>query len=177
MTPPTRPMAAVAVACALGLALPGAAGAHASPPGSLTFQQTFPLASSLCAKVAAGTENKHLRAHAVQVTADCAALQATFTVAQTTVVAARAALLPQLAADRAAVRAACPNPKVVRAACRKAHKLDDAAIVSILHQLHAARHAYYKSVEAARRQFWAAIKSLPHEHHAKADLPITVPPA
>jgi hypothetical protein len=175
MTPSKRILGAVAAASTLALALPGAAGA--SKPGDLTFQQTFPLASRLCAKVAAGTENKHLKAAAAQVTVDCEALQSTFTAAQTTVLAARAAIDPALAADRALLRAACPNPKVVHAACRKAHRVDDAAIVVLLHQRHAARHSYYKSVEAARKQFWAQVRALRGEHHVKADTPIAVPPA
>ena len=77
--------------------------------------------------------------------------------------------------DRAVLRTACPNPKVVKAACRKAHKLNDAAISSLAHQLRAARHSYFKSVEAARKQFWASIKGLPGEKHVKADTPIPVP--
>ena len=41
-------------------------------------------------------------------------------------------------ADRTAVKAACPNPKVVQGACAKAHMLNDAAIASLRHQLRAA---------------------------------------
>src|SRR5258708_3139488 len=109
MTPAKRIIGAVTAASALAFSLPGTAGA--AKPGDLTSQQTFPLGSALCAKVAAGTENKHLKAAAAQVTADCAALQSTFTTAQTTVLAARATIEPALAADRAALRTACPNPK------------------------------------------------------------------
>jgi hypothetical protein len=173
MTPSTRILGALAASSALALSAPGVAGA--APPGSLTFEQTFPLASRLCAKVAAGTENKHLKANAAAATADCTTLQSTFTTAHSTVLATRAAILPTLAADRAALKAACPTPKDVKAICRKAHKADDAAIVSLLHQLRAARHSYYRSIESARKQFWAEIKSLRGEKHIKADKPIQVP--
>jgi len=173
MSPPKSIIGALAATGVLALSLPGSAGAK---PGDLTFQQTFPLASGLCAKVAAGTEGKRLKANAAQATADCEALLASFTAAQGTVLAARTAIEPTLAADRAFVRSACPNPKVVHAACRKAHRLDDAAILSLLHQLHAARHSYFKSIEAARKHFWAAIHTIRGEKHIKADKPITVPP-
>jgi hypothetical protein len=175
MTPPKRIIGAIAAAGTLAVALPGNAGA--TPAGNLTFQQTFPLASTLCAKVAAGTEGKHLKAAAAQVTADCETLLAEFTAAHNAVLAARASIEPALAADRASLRAACPNPKVVHAACRKAHRLDDKAIVSLLHQRQAARHSYYKAIEAARAQFWAQIHLIRGEHHVKADTPIPVPPA
>ena len=88
-----------------------------------------------------------------------------------------AAILPTLTADRASVAAACPNPKTLGAACVKAHHLMDAAIKSLSQQLHAAYHAYGKSLEAARAQFWAAIQSLPGEKHLHADKPIAVPHA
>jgi uncharacterized caspase-like protein len=176
MTPPSRITGAVAAAAgALALALPGAAsGAKA---GSLTFQQQFPLASALCAKVAAGTESKHLQKFAVQLTADCAALQATFTQSQATVLATRAAILPTLTADRAAVHSACRNlkPKEVRLACVRAHRANDAAIKSLVQQLHSANHAYWQSVETARHTFWAEVKSLRGLKHVPADKPIPVP--
>ena len=173
MSPSSRIIGALAAASALALSAPGIAGAAA--PGSLTFEQTFPLASRLCAKVAAGTENKHFKANAADVSADCTTLQSTFTTAQSTVVAIRAAILPTLAAEKAAVHAACPDPKVVKAACRKVHRADDAAILSMARQLRAARHSYFKGIESARKTFWTAIKSLPGEKHIKVDKPIFVP--
>src|SRR5690242_8991980 len=100
MTPPNRIIGAVAATVALAMALPSAAGA--SKPGDRTFQQTFPVASALCAKVAAGTEGPRLKAKLAQVTADCAALEAAFAPAHTTVLAVRTALLPTLIADRTA---------------------------------------------------------------------------
>jgi hypothetical protein len=163
------PLFAVLVA----LSFPGAAGARA---GDKTIQQTFPVATLLCAKVAAGTENRHLKKFATQVTADCAALQMEFTTAQTQVLAARAAILPTLTADRTAVRAACPNPKVARGACRAAHRADDAVIHALALQLHAASHAYYTAIIAARAAFWNAISALPGQKHIHRDKPIDILP-
>jgi hypothetical protein len=176
MIRPSRITGAVAAAAGtLALALPGAAaGARA---GDLTFQQQFPLASALCAKVAAGTESKHLQKFATQLTADCAALQATFTTNQAAVLAVRAAIMPTLTADLAAVHSACPDPKakVQRVACIRAHHANDAAIKSLRAQLHSANRTYWKSVESARHTFWSAVKSLRGEKHVRADKPIPVP--
>ena len=98
---------AVIVAAATTLAIPVTAGASA---GDRTFQEVYPIASHLCANVAAGTERRRLKSFAPAVLADCQALQAEFTAAQTTVLAARAVLTPQIAANRAAILAVCPTP-------------------------------------------------------------------
>jgi hypothetical protein len=179
MTPPTRITGVVAAAAgALALALPATAGAIPSKLFDRTFQQTYPAASKLCAKVAAGTENKRFAKSATQIAADCAALEATYTSAQTSVLTVRNAVLPTLTADRAAVHAACPNPKAKPqvTACVQAHKANDAAIHTLAAQLRLASHTYFASVEGARRTFWAAIHALPGAKHVKADLPIPVPP-
>src|SRR5205807_9527929 len=96
---------AVAATVAM-LALAGAAGA-AKPPhaGELTFQQTYPHASRVCTEVAAGGGLKRLRPFAAQVAADCAALQAQFNTAHTTVLAQFAAIAAARAAQRAATTA------------------------------------------------------------------------
>ena len=114
MAPSNRLAGVAAVAMAAALAFPGVAGAKA---GDRTFQQTFPGASQLCANVAAGKGGKRLKRFAPQVLADCATLQSSFTAAQSAVLAARAALAPQIAADRAAILAACPAPKTASLAC------------------------------------------------------------
>ncbi len=165
---------AAALGATLTLALGGVAGAR---PGDATMQQIYPLASGLCAKVAAGTEKPRLKPFATQLTADCAALQKEFTEATTGVVTVRAAVLPALAADRAAVHAVCPKPVTpVPAACRLAHTQNDAAIRSLAAQWKAAVHNYFATLVAARAKFWAAVKSLPGEKHAVTDKPLPVPP-
>jgi hypothetical protein len=176
MTPPTRITGAVAVlGTAAALVFPAVAGAK---PGDKTFAQTFPVASTVCAKVAAGTESKHLKKFVTQVTADCTALQTAFTAAQTTELASRATIEPPLTAARAAVKAACPTTtKPVAGACMLAHRSNDASIHSLAKALHIAQHSYFSTVEAARLTFWKEIKSLPGEKHIKADTPIPVPSA
>jgi hypothetical protein len=169
MTLPTRLLGAVAVAATTAsLAIPGVASAKA---GDKTFQQTYPLASKVCANVAAG-KAKRLQKFAPQVLADCAALQNGFTAAQAMVLAARAAIEPQLAADRAALTAACPKPPAKRPLCRHARETDEPAIAVLARQQHHAARRYFRKIEANRRKFWRAIRALPGEGHAHEDAPI-----
>ena len=171
MTPSRAFGPAAALAATLALALPG--GAAATPrAGEATIQQTFPLASRLCANLAAGKANRHIERFAAQVTADCTALQSTFTTAQGQVVAARAAIAPSLAAGRAMLPARCPQPRAALLACQRSRHAEEAASSSLAAQLHAATHLYYVTIEGARRTFWASIHALPGEHHARADVPI-----
>jgi hypothetical protein len=170
MTPPSRLTgAAGALAVAAALAFPGGAGAVV---GTKTFQQTFPQAAKLCAKVAAGTENKHLKHFVTQVTADCTALQSTFTSAQSTVVSARTSITAQIAADRAAIATACPASSTTKPACVSTRAGEEAAIAVLNRQLRTARRTYWSTLETARHTFWNAIRSLPGESHVHADTPL-----
>jgi len=174
MTLPTRVLGALACAAAVvPLAAPAIADARA---GDATIQQTFPLATGLCAKVAAGTEKRALKPFVSEVSAACTTLQTQFNEAQSKVLATRTAVLPTLIADRTVVHAACPKPNVEPAACRLAHTQDDAAIAALRAQWKAAVHQYFGTLEAARKQFWTTIKALPVERRALADKPIAVPP-
>jgi hypothetical protein len=175
MTLRRRLLGAAAVsACGISLAGPGLAGAATPKAGEKTFQQTYPLASKICASVAAGTESKHLKRFATQILVDCTALQSAFTAAQTTVLAARTTLTAQITADRAAVTTACPTPKDTAAACLQTRSQQSKAIAALRFQrLLAVRH-YYKTVEANRHAFWKAFRALPGEGHVRADQPIPV---
>ncbi|HEV2973387.1 MAG TPA: hypothetical protein VGX69_00135 [Solirubrobacteraceae bacterium] len=169
MTSPVRNLIAVAaLAATLVLSISGVAAARA---GDRSFQQTFPIASPLCARVAANTEGKRLKRFAPRVSADCGALQSTFTAAQTAVLAVRQAVTPQLTADRAAVAAACP-PGRQSPACRQAHRVNDHAIDVMAHRLQVAARQYYRTIELARERFWNAIHALPPGRHLRADAPI-----
>jgi hypothetical protein len=175
MTLRRRLLGAAAVsASAISLAAPGIAGAATPKAGEKTFQQTYPLASKLCASVVAGTEGKHLKRFAAQVLADCTTLQSAFTTAQTTVLAARTTLTAQITADRAAVTTACPTPKHAAALCLQTRSQENKVIAVLRAQrLLAVRH-YYKTVEANRQAFWHVIRALPGEGHVHADQPIPV---
>ncbi len=178
MTTPTRLAGALAVlGSAAALAVPATAGAN-TKPGEQTFQKTYPGASIVCERFAAGKERKALQPDAAAVATDCAALQAAFTGAQTTVVTARTTIEPPLNAARAALHAACPNPnpKVLGHTCALAHHANDATIKTLVSERKLAFHTYFASIESARKAFWTAIKALPGEHRVKADTPIPIPP-
>ncbi len=173
MSTPSR-IAAPFVAAAL-LATFGCSGVAGAAAGDRTFQQTYPLASSLCAKIAAGTEGKRLKRNAAQAQADCATLLSSFESAHSVVLAARAALEPQIAAERAAIRTACPVPRRhPTAACLNAHAVDGVALSVLRHEKVAAARRYYRSIEAARLTFWAAIHTLRGGAHLRADAPIPI---
>jgi hypothetical protein len=162
--------AVVAAATAASLAIPAVAGARA---GDLTFVETYPRASRLCASVAAG-KHKHLQRFAAQVQADCAVLQNGFTAAQSAVLAERAVLTTALGADRAALALACPPALASRPACENTRDVEHRALVALRRQrIHAARR-YYKAIEAGRDVFWRAIHALPGEGRVRADAPIEV---
>jgi hypothetical protein len=172
MTLPTRLLGVLAVsATAVSLASPAVAGARA---GDKTFQQTYPVASKLCANVAAGTERKRLKPFAPQVMADCTALQNTYTTAAATVLAARATLTAQIAAELADVTAACPKPSHQPPACFHTRARHDPAIGALTHQLAHAALQFFRTIDAGRHRFWIAVRELPGERHIKADNPIPI---
>lgn len=152
-------------ACAL-LALPAAAGAR---PGHRGFGATFPVASSLCAKVAAGHAPKRLAGSIAQVTAACSALNASFTKAQTDYATAVAPLIAQAKAAVAARRAACHATPRNAAACQAARTQARAQLASLRAQIRSAARAYHATVDAARKTFWASVKALRGGASIRAD--------
>jgi hypothetical protein len=175
MTLRRRLLGAVAIsASAISLAVPAVAGATSLKAGEKTFQQTYPLASKICASVAAGTEGTHLKKFAAQITADCTTLQTAFTAAQTTVVAARTTLTAQIMADRAAITAACPAPNDKAPTCLSTRATVGKAIDALRHQRLMAVRLFYKTNEANRVAFWKVFRALPGEGHVHSDLPIPV---
>jgi hypothetical protein len=122
--------------------------------------------------VQAGKGPVHLRPFAAQVLADCATLSSGFTAAQSAVLAAQTSFAGGLAADRAAIAAACTPPVKNRPLCRSTRRSEHAAIVELRSEHTAALHLYYRTIEANRRTFWAAIRSLPGGRRTPADRPI-----
>jgi hypothetical protein len=170
MTSTTRLTGSIAaVSIAATLTFTGTAGAKA---GERSFQQTYPVASQLCAKVAAGKGPKRLRPFAAQVASDCSTLSSGFTAAQSAVLAAQASFATGLAADRAAIAAVCTPPVKNRPLCRSTRTSEHAAIVALRREHTAALHLYYSTIEANRHTFWAAIHSLPGGRGIHADQPI-----
>src|SRR6266566_1131463 len=117
---PSRSLAvAVAVAATAGvLSLPAAADARVTVrAGAKSFQQTFPVASRLCAEVAEGVRHPVLRRSAARVRVDCALLKRRFHAARTAVIAARTAFLAMRAAEHAATVLTCAGPAARSHAC------------------------------------------------------------
>ncbi len=164
-------------ACAL-VALPAVAAAR---PLTRSFTTTFPVASSLCARVAAGHVPARLSGSTAQVTAACATLHTSFTNAQnayaTTVAPLRQQAINAVTALRATCRGAHGSP-----ACKTARAQTKTLIASLRAQVRTAAQTYHTSVDAARKAFWATIHALPHGASVLADqtvgpLPLTILPA
>ena len=170
-------------ALALAVAVPATMAAIASPAmatpkaGEQTFPKTFPLASALCARVSAGTENRRLKAHAAAVTADCTVLQSTFSAAQVTVLSARTTIEPQITAARLTTATACPKPQHQPVACRMTRNAEDQVIKVLHRQLRTATRHYYEAIEKARALFWSEIRAFPGEHRIHADPPVIIQPS
>jgi hypothetical protein len=161
--------AAAAAAATATLAFPGAAGATA---GKRTFEQTYPVASRLCAEVAQGRGPKRLHRAAAQVLADCSGLHSSFNASRTAVLAIDASLASQGAAARAGLAAPCKGATAHRIACNKAHRNDRRVLESLGRQRIRAAHLYYASIEASRLNFWSAIRALPGGRGLREDRPI-----
>jgi hypothetical protein len=169
MTLPVRPGGVAAIAVAATLGLSATAGATA---GKLSFQQTYPIASQLCAKIAAGKGPKRLRKSSPQVLTDCGALQSSFDTARAAVLAAEASIASARAAEHAVTKAACAGTLANSASCTKTRRTVHKALEALDRQRSRAAHAYYAAAEAARRTFWAAIQALPGGKGLHADAPI-----
>jgi hypothetical protein len=166
-------------ACAL-FALPAMASAR---PATRSFNRTYPVASILCARVAAGHTPSRLSGSVAQVTAACAALKTSFTAAQNAYTTAVAPLRAQAVAAVAAERAMCKQDRAAHnnAACKTLRAQTRAQLATLRTQVHAAAVAYHAAVDAARKTFWATIHALPGASTITADhtvgpLPITVLP-
>jgi hypothetical protein len=155
----------------------GFAGVAGAKAGERTFQQTYPVASKLCTNLAAGGGPKRLRPYATQVGADCTTLKSGFEAAQNAVLAAQTAFTNALAADRAAIAAACTPPVGNRPLCRRTRRSERLAIGALRGEHRAAVRLYYRTIEANRRAFWAAVNALPGGASLPKDAPIPQQPS
>jgi hypothetical protein len=163
------PVSVAATAILATLAFTAVADAKA---GERTYQQTYPVASKLCANLATGRGPKRLRPYSTQVLADCTTLQNGFNGAQSAVLAATSSFESGRTADRAAIAAVCTPPVANRPLCRTTRRSERLAIAALRREHVAAVHLYYRTIEANRRAFWAAIKILPGGSSIPADTPI-----
>jgi hypothetical protein len=150
------------------LLFPGLAPAKA---GDRSFAQTYPYASALCAKVAAGQTPTRLKGSDAKVSQACATLQNAFGPLQTAVQGANAQLQSGIQNERTTIKQAC-QPGAVRAKCRAARRNGRLVIASLRRQHRAAVRLYYTSIEASRRTFWATIRALRGGASITPDQPI-----
>ncbi|MGI8802026.1 MAG: hypothetical protein ACR2KV_07610 [Solirubrobacteraceae bacterium] len=154
-------------ACAV-LALPAAASAR---PGSRSFVATYPIASTLCAKVAAGHTPPRLAGSTAQLSAACATLKTSFTNAQNAYNTTVAPLRQQALAAITTLRATCKAARAAHnhAACKTARATTKTLLAQIRAQVRAAAVAYHAAVDAARKTFWATVRALPKASTLAAD--------
>jgi hypothetical protein len=153
---------------------PGPAGDLTTKAGARTFEQTFPVASRLCARAAAGRLPRRLQASAAQVTQACTTLHSAFDQAQTDLQTALAPLQTQVQAARAQLQQECQSGD--RAACRQAMEGLRTTMQGLRDQLKAALTANRTANETARKQFWATIKSLRGAQGFRPDGPTPAAP-
>jgi len=171
MTRPRKIAAAVATAAsATMLALPGAAGAaHA---GEHNFEQTYPVASKLCAEIAKGAGPKRLRSSAAAVLADCTVLENNFNADRTAIVATEVAIANAVATDNLARKTVCTSTPAHPLRCATARKKTQRLHRRLARQKLFAARAYWRMVEANRAAFWDEIRALPGGKGIAPDKPI-----
>ena len=159
----------------LGVAAP-AASAHARPH---SYWRTFPVASSLCARVAAGHAPKPLAPDAAQITAACTTLAGSYSQALTTYKTAVAPIPGQVTTTLASVRAARETARQTHdwTAYRATLKQARATLKGLRAQVRAAAQAYVASIRAARQTFWSTIHALQGAGSRPTDTGTPTPPA
>ena len=162
-----RLIGCVAGACALTLAASGQAIARA---GDRTAAETYPVATDLCQRAAAGNLGARLEASRSQVLADCDALVNAYGPLVSTVDAAESQELATIAAQRSLVASACAKPVADRAACQAARATAITTDGAARTTLRTAVLAYHTAVENNRQTFWSAIEAL---HDASPPAPAT----
>lgn len=166
-----RVLAGAGVAAAVvAIGFTGLASARA---GDKTFAQTYPYASALCSRVAAGHTPAKLRGSEAQVKQACATLETAFGPLQSAVLAGQSQFAAGVAAARAATQQACA-PGQPRPHCRQVRRADRLTIMSLRRQHRAAVRLYYTSIEVNRRRFWSTIRSLRGGRSLTPDRPVAV---
>ena len=175
-----RRMAALAgaAACAFSLGVTSVTSANVS---GRTFANTFSIANKLCMEVRANGPNKHRKAFATQIIADCTALEMKFQELTTTALAGQAAIRTALAANKTTFQAACPKvptsstPPAARRACNTAAHNRQVVFHKLAFQRFEVLFTYHKGLDEARFTFWSAIKALPGSKGIKVDAVIPLP--
>ncbi|HTX30819.1 MAG TPA: hypothetical protein VMD09_05505 [Solirubrobacteraceae bacterium] len=167
--------ALISVVLALGAFAP-AASAHARPHA---YWRTYPVASSLCSRVAAGQTPKRLAADAAQISAACTTLSNSYEQAvsgfETAVAPIAAQVKSTLAGLAAARRAAVQSHD--RSTYITALQQAVTTLQGLRAQERSAAQAYVTAIRAARRTFWTTIHSLPGAGSLPSDSGNPAPPS
>jgi hypothetical protein len=150
------PMIAVAVSV---VSLVASASALAQA-GARSVDQTYPVATALCAKAHAGTLPTRLAPKATAVVSTCDTLENGFGPLVVTVEAAQAQYLSVVSTQKGLVTAACVRPVSDHSACVSARTSAKAAILAAHGVERTAVLSFHTSVEANRSAFWTTIQSL-----------------
>jgi hypothetical protein len=162
-------------AAILGIAAP-AASAHARPH---SYWRTYPVASSLCARVAAGHAPKRLAADTAQINAACTTLANSYNQAVTTYRTAIAPIAGQVQSTLATVRAARQTARQTGdwSAYHAAVQQARVTMKGLRAQVRTAQEAYVASIRAARQTFWSTIHALRGAGSLPGDTGTPAPPA
>ncbi len=152
-----------------GICLVGITSALCSPtvagaaPGSQSFQQSHPVASALCERVAAGQASKRLESNKEAVSQACSELMSSYTSAQNAVSSAyttyeqarQSAIGTRDSACAARLRAPHRNP-----GCAAARQSFRKTMAQLHETYRAAVTQFFTSVQSARLAFWNTIGGL-----------------
>jgi hypothetical protein len=128
--------------------------------GDRTFDQTYPVASTLCVKAHANTLPPKLAPHDAAVITACDTLENGFQPLVATVDEAESTYLGVVSAQHAAVATACQKPVTNHAACISARETAKTTIATARATEVSAVATFHASVETNRSTFWATIATL-----------------
>jgi hypothetical protein len=143
------------------------------------FANVFPRAAKLCDRADAGKLSRALKPDARKVKAACAKLRKRYRDALATFEAAAAPLRAQAVEARKQTRETCLQARRNRdpGGCKAASQALKTKIGEIRTQMQPLYAAFRASNQAARREFWAAIRKLRGGKSLKPDTESTVAPA
>jgi len=157
MRRPLPGIAAVAVVAAASLVASSSALARA---GDRTVDETYPVATAVCAKAHANTLPPRLAPQAAAVIGACATLENAFRPLVANVDAAEAQYLATASAQKGLVAAACTRPVSDHAACLSARTSARASIITARGTKQAAVVTFHTMVQGNRNAFWSTIGAL-----------------
>jgi hypothetical protein len=145
-------------AVTLGVAAP-LASAHSNPRG---YASTYPVASSLCSRVAAGTAPKRLAADTAQITADCTTLSNSYDQTLTSYQTAVTPIAGQVTSTLAGVRAARQTAQQTQSwtAYRTVVAQARVTLKGLRTDVRTAQRTYVTAIRTARHTFWTSVHAL-----------------